>query len=41
VEVKDKVIEGTTNQNGATRPLTAAERAAVVRWHVDDENAPV
>jgi hypothetical protein len=39
LELKDKVIEGTTDQNGATRPLTAAERAAVVRWHVDDESA--
>jgi hypothetical protein len=39
LELKDKVIEGTTDQNGATRPLTATERAAIVRWHVDDESA--
>jgi hypothetical protein len=40
LELKDKFLEGTTDQNGATRPLTAAERAAVVKWHVDDETAP-
>lgn len=34
------VIEGKTDQYGATRPLTAAERAAIVEWHVDGENAP-
>jgi uncharacterized Zn-binding protein involved in type VI secretion len=37
--LKDKVIEGTTDQHGATRPLTAAERAAVVKWHIVDEMA--
>jgi uncharacterized Zn-binding protein involved in type VI secretion len=40
LELKDKAIEGTTDQNGATRPLTAAERAAVVRWHIVGETAP-
>jgi uncharacterized Zn-binding protein involved in type VI secretion len=39
LELKDKGIEGTTDQNGATKPLTAAERAAIVRWHVEDETA--
>lgn len=39
LELADKVIEGTTDQNGATRPLTAAERASVVTWHVDSEKA--
>jgi uncharacterized Zn-binding protein involved in type VI secretion len=39
LELKDKVIEGMTDRNGATRPLTAAERAAIVRWHVDDKSA--
>ena len=34
LELADKVIEGTLDQNGWTRPLTAAERAAVVTWHV-------
>jgi uncharacterized Zn-binding protein involved in type VI secretion len=40
LELKDKVIEGTTDQNGVTRPLTVAERAAIVRWCVGDEIAP-
>jgi len=35
LELTDGMIEGTTDQSGATRPLTAAERAAFVRWHVD------
>jgi uncharacterized Zn-binding protein involved in type VI secretion len=39
LELADKVIEGATDQNGATRPLTAAERASVVTWHVDSEHA--
>ncbi|HBZ08003.1 PAAR domain-containing protein [Massilia sp.] len=39
LELRDKVIEGTTDQNGATRLLTADERASFVRWHVDDANA--
>jgi uncharacterized Zn-binding protein involved in type VI secretion len=39
LELNDTVIEGTTDQNGATRPLTDAERAAVVSWHVDAESA--
>jgi hypothetical protein len=38
--LKDKVIEGTTDQNGATRPLTAAERAEVVKWLIVGETAP-
>lgn len=41
LELKDKVIEGTTDQNGATRPLDATERAAVGKWHVAGESAPV
>jgi hypothetical protein len=40
LELTDKVIEGTTDQNGFTRPLTASERTAVVTWHVDGESAP-
>lgn len=35
IELTDTVIEGTTDQNGATRPLTAAERTSVLTWHVD------
>lgn len=40
LELSDKVIEGTTNQHGATRRLTAAERKAVLTWHVDNAAAP-
>jgi uncharacterized Zn-binding protein involved in type VI secretion len=40
LELEDKIIEGMTDQNGITKPLTAAERAAIVRWHVEDEAAP-
>jgi uncharacterized Zn-binding protein involved in type VI secretion len=36
LELAGKVIEGTTDQHGATQPLSAAERAAVTAWHVDD-----
>jgi hypothetical protein len=39
LELADKVIEGTTDQNGATTPLTSAERASVITWHVDFEKA--
>lgn len=37
LELTDKVIEGTTDQKGATSPLTASERAKVITWHVYDE----
>jgi len=39
LELTDKMIEGTTDQNGATRPLTAEERASFIKWHVDGANA--
>jgi uncharacterized Zn-binding protein involved in type VI secretion len=39
LELSDKVIEGTTDQNGATRPLTSAERASVITWHVGEVTA--
>jgi hypothetical protein len=39
LELGDKVLEGTTDQNGATSPLSAAERAAVRSWRVDGEAA--
>lgn len=39
LQLTNAVIEGTTDQNGATRPLTAAQRAAFVKWHVIGENA--
>lgn len=41
LELKDKVIEGTTDQNGATKPLTAAERAAVVKCYIVGETTAV
>lgn len=36
LQLADKVITGTTDHNGATQPLTAAERASLLTWHVDD-----
>jgi uncharacterized Zn-binding protein involved in type VI secretion len=39
LELRDKVIEGTTDQNGATRLLTSAERASVITWHVGEAAA--
>jgi uncharacterized Zn-binding protein involved in type VI secretion len=40
LQLADRVIEGTTDQNGATRPLTAAERALFVQWQVEGLNVP-
>ncbi len=37
LELKDKVIEGTTDQDGVTKPVTPADRAAIIRWHVEEE----
>jgi uncharacterized Zn-binding protein involved in type VI secretion len=39
LQLKDEVIEGTTDEHGATRPLSASERASVLTWHVDDETS--
>lgn len=39
LEHTDKTIEGTTDRNGATRPLTAAERASFIKWHAGDAGA--
>lgn len=39
LEHGDRTIEGTTDVNGATRPLTAAERASFIQWHVDEPGA--
>jgi uncharacterized Zn-binding protein involved in type VI secretion len=33
----NREVEGTTDEHGATRPLTAAERNSLVAWHVSDE----
>lgn len=35
LRLHEGVIEGTTDAHGATRPLSAAERAAVLEWSVD------
>jgi uncharacterized Zn-binding protein involved in type VI secretion len=37
LQLKDQVIEGTTDEHGATRPLSASERASVLTWGVEDE----
>ncbi len=34
LEFTNKTIEGTTNVDGCTVPLTAADRAALIAWHV-------
>lgn len=39
IELTDRVIEGTTDEYGATRPLTAAERASVIGWHLGIKKA--
>jgi uncharacterized Zn-binding protein involved in type VI secretion len=35
LDLSGKDVRGTTDANGATRPLTAAERASFVAWQVD------
>lgn len=39
LELTGGTIRGTTDQNGNTRPLTAAERASFVKWHIDGATA--
>lgn len=39
LELADKVIEGTLDQNGWTQALTAAERSSVVSWQVQPADA--
>jgi hypothetical protein len=34
LELPGRTIEGVTNSEGFTKPLTAAERAALIAWHV-------
>jgi uncharacterized Zn-binding protein involved in type VI secretion len=41
LQLKDKVIEGTTDEHGATKPLDASERESVLTWYVDDETTAV
>jgi uncharacterized Zn-binding protein involved in type VI secretion len=40
LELKDKIIEGTTDQHGVTKPILAADRAEIVRWHIEGETGP-
>lgn len=39
LELQGRIIEGVTDQHGLTVKLNAADRAAVSRWHVDDDSA--
>lgn len=39
LQLTNSVIEGTTDHNGATRPLSPSERASLISWHVDDVTA--
>lgn len=36
LQLTDKVVQGTTDEEGFTRPLSASERASLVAWHVDE-----
>jgi uncharacterized Zn-binding protein involved in type VI secretion len=36
LELSGKVLEGRTDGEGCTQPLSAAERASLLAWHVDD-----
>lgn len=36
LELTDKVIAGTTDDEGCTQPLSATDRASVIAWHIDD-----
>lgn len=38
VELRGGVIKGTTDHNGATRPLSATERASFIQWHVNHDS---
>jgi hypothetical protein len=40
LRLRDGAIDGTTDAHGATRPLTARERSAVVEWSVDTDATP-
>jgi hypothetical protein len=36
LELADKTIEGVTDSTGYTQPISAAERAQLVAWHLLD-----
>ena len=38
LELPDRKIEGVTDADGRTRPLSAAERDALVAWHVEGDD---
>ena len=40
LELRHGKIEGTTDSEGFTRPLTSAERAALIAWHVERDIEP-
>ena len=40
LELRDGKIEGVTDAEGFTRPLTSAERAALIAWHVERDIEP-
>lgn len=39
LEFPDKVIEGVTDEDGLTRPLSRADRSALLAWHVTDNGS--
>ncbi|MDB5747756.1 MAG: hypothetical protein JWP72_2604 [Massilia sp.] len=40
LELPGRKIEGVTDADGYTRPLTSAERDALIAWHVEADPAP-
>lgn len=40
LELPDRKIEGVSDSDGFTKPLTAAERDALVAWHVEQDIEP-
>jgi len=36
LELRGKAIEGVTDAEGFTKPLSAAERASLIAWHITD-----
>jgi uncharacterized Zn-binding protein involved in type VI secretion len=40
LELRDGKIEGETDSEGFTKPLTSVERAALVAWHVERDIEP-
>ena len=39
IELTSGFLDGTTDQHGATLPLTAEQQRAFIRWHVGDLSA--